>query len=136
MDDEWLEKEDNGKLQDTLFSWLTSEENHDIDWTRSDESEIGESQRVPDIGSLAVGLRSCLQESEDLPRDFTQLFNTHLFKFDTNLIPEAVELYNELQVKHDTLTLIPPQFETPMPPLKPATFPPSLKELNNPALDV
>lgn len=92
FDDEWLEKEDNAKLQDTLFGWLLSEGGADIDWTRTDESEIGETLRVPDIGSLAVGLRSCLQESEELPRDFTQLFNTNLFKFDTNLIPESVSL--------------------------------------------
>jgi len=90
FDDEWLEKEDNGKLQESLFSWLMSDS--DVDWTRTDETEIGETLRVPDIGSLAVGLRSCLQESEELPRDFTQLFNSQLFKFDTNLIPEAVQL--------------------------------------------
>jgi hypothetical protein len=34
------------------------------------------------------------QESEPIPSDFTQLFDDTLFKFDTNLIPEAVALYD------------------------------------------
>ena len=39
-------------------------------------------------------------------------------------------------VKHDTLTLIPPQFETPMLGLMPATFPPILRELPPPNLEL
>ena len=37
-----------------------------------------------------------LQESEELPKDFQKLFNDTLFKFDTNLIPEAVALYEQV----------------------------------------
>ncbi len=48
---------------------------------------------LPDVHSLAEQLRSCLQESESIPSDFTKLFDDTLFKFDTNLIPEAVALY-------------------------------------------
>jgi intraflagellar transport protein 52 len=85
---------------------------------------------------MADRLRSCLQESEDLPKDFTTLFKEDLFKFDTNLVPEAIKLYGELSVKHEPITLIPPQFECPMPSLKPAVFPPSLKDLPPPNLDL
>ena len=42
----------------------------------------------------------------------------------------------QLGLKHDPLTLIQPQFETPLPPLQPATFPPILKDLPPPALDL
>jgi hypothetical protein len=35
-----------------------------------------------------------LQESEPTPSDFTKLFDDTLFKFDTNIIPEAVALYD------------------------------------------
>jgi len=38
-------------------------------------------------------------------------------------------------VKHETLSLIPPQFECPLPPLQPATFPPAMREPPPPALD-
>merc|ERR1712182_200639 len=52
------------------------------------------------------------------------------------MISEGVKLYGLLGVKHGPLTLIPPQFETPMPPLQPAVFPPVLREPMAPALDL
>ena len=78
---------------------------------------MSEYHRVPDITSLADRLRSCLQESEDLPKDFTVLFNDGLYMFDTDLVPESIKLFESLELKHEPLTLIPPQFETPMPSL-------------------
>ena len=45
------------------------------------------------------------------------MYNDKLYKFDTDLIPESIQLYGNLGVKHEPLTLIPPQFETPMPAL-------------------
>ncbi|CAE7197123.1 Ift52, partial [Symbiodinium necroappetens] len=48
----------------------------------------------------------------------------------------AVKLYHQLGVKHEPLTLIPPQFETPMPALQPAVFPPCLREPPPPSLDL
>lgn len=41
-----------------------------------------------------------------------------------------------MNVKHEPLTLIPPNFETPLPPLTPAVFPPSLPEPPEPALEL
>jgi len=106
----------------------------DFEFTKEDH-EFEEYQYVPDVAEMAEKLKSCLQESEELPRDFTTLFATGLFKFDTNLIPEAVKLYDQVHVKHDILTLIPPQFETPMLGLVPAVFPPVLRELPAPNLE-
>lgn len=59
-----------------------------------------------------------------------------MFKFDTSLIPEAIALYERLNVKKAPLTLIPPQFETPLPPLQPAVFPPAIREPPPPALEL
>jgi intraflagellar transport protein 52 len=73
-----------------------------------DDMEINEYVHVPDITALADRLRSCLQESDELPRDFTTLFHNKLYKFDTDLIPEAIKLYGSVGVKHEPLTLIPP----------------------------
>ena len=64
------------------------------------------------------------------------MFNQELFKFDTHLVPESIKLFKELDVTHEPLTLIPPTFETPMPSLEPAVFPPSLKELDPPNLEL
>ena len=38
-------------------------------------------------------LQSCLQEGDELPTDFTQLFDDTLYKFDTNGIPDTIEAY-------------------------------------------
>lgn len=51
-------------------------------------------------------------------------------------VPEAVALYDQLGVKKAPLSLIPPAFETPLPPLRPATFPPVLREPPPPALEL
>jgi len=82
-----------------------------------EDPELSEYVHVPDITALADRLRSCLQESDELPRNFRTLFNEKLYKFDTDQIPESIKLYTTLGVKHEPLTLIPPQFETPMPAL-------------------
>lgn len=41
-----------------------------------------------------------------------------VFNLDTNMIPKVLESFQELGVKHEPLKLIPPQFETPLPPLQ------------------
>jgi len=91
---------------------------------------------VPDTASLAERLRGCLQESEPLPRDFTKLFDLKLFGFSPLMTPEAVAMFDKLGVKHEPLTLIPPQFECPLPPLRPAVFPPQMREPLPPALEL
>ncbi len=100
------------------------------------EPELSEYHHVPDITALADRLRSCLQECDELGKDFRNHVNEKMYKFDNDLIPETMELYKTLNVKHEPLTLIPPQFETPMPALQAAVFPPSLKELPPPSLEL
>merc|ERR1712070_863772 len=125
---------ENAKLVDVAFRWLLHEKGINMAEERK-ESDLSEYTRIPNTSTLADNVRSCLQENEELPKDFQKLFNDTLFKFDTDLIPEAVALYSQLGVKHDPLSLIPPQFESPLPPLNPAVFPPALRELPPPALD-
>lgn len=70
-----------------------------------------------------------------MPKNFTKLFNDSLFGFDTKMIPETVEAFSLLGVKHEPLTLIPPAFERPLPQLSAAVFPPIMREPPPPALD-
>jgi intraflagellar transport protein 52 len=114
--DEFFENEDNQKIQEAVFKWLLNQDK-DAEFEKfvNEEVEIAEYNHVPDITALADRLRSCLQESDEMPKDFTTLFRNDLFKFDTDLIPESIDLFKTLSVKHEPLTLIPPQFETPMP---------------------
>lgn len=136
LEDEFLEKEDNQKIQEAVFKWLLTDGEAEFERSIKEEPEINEYAHVPDITALADRLRSCLQEADELPRQFTTLYNQKLFKFDTDAIPEAIQLFTTLGVKHEPLTLIPPQFETPMPGLQAAVFPPTLKELPPPSLDL
>ena len=97
FNDEWIDKEENGLLLDVLVRYAVG----DIDIDRGREVEIEDKKQVPDIEALAERLKPCLQEGEPLPHDFTHLFNDELFKFDTSKIPEAVNLYDMLKVKHE-----------------------------------
>jgi intraflagellar transport protein 52 len=135
FDDRYITKADNLSIAGGLFKWLTGE-TMELDSVDQDRPEYGDRVEVPDTEALAERLRCCLQESEDLHPDFTTLFDHNLFKYDTKLIPEAVALYDKLNVKHDALSLIPPQFEVPLPPRQPAVFMPCMRELPPPALDL
>lgn len=132
--DDWLDKEENSKLCDVLISWLLSELDLDMASDRQD-ADISDYTPVPNIESLSQSLKPCLQGMDDLPRDFTRLFDTNMFRFDTDLIPLTIRVYGQMGVPHDPLTLIPPQFDCPLPKLNAATFPPAMREPAPPALD-
>jgi len=136
LDDEFYDFEKNKQIMDVISKWLINANDCQLSFKYGEEPELTEYHHVPNTQGLAMNLKSCLQENEQLPRDFTQLFDDTLFKFSMELVPEAIQLYQQLGVKHEPLTLIPPQFETPMPPLQPAVFPPCLREPPPPALDL
>lgn len=133
--DQYIDKEENGKFLDVIIQWLTTDkiELNSID---ANEPDIADYHYLPETIQLSNTLKSCLQESDEIPKDFTTMFDTRLFKLDTSLIPEAIKLYDSIHLKHEPLTLIQPQFETPLPPLQPAVFAPVLKDLPPPALDL
>ena len=132
--DDWIDKEENNKLCDILMSWLLGEAELDMTSDRTD-ADISDYRPIPNIESLSQLLKPCLQGMDELPKDFTKLFDMGMFKFDMDLVPQAVQLYETLGVPHDPLTLIPPQFECPLPKLAIATFPPAMREPLPPALD-
>jgi len=134
--DDWLDKDENGKLLDVLFRWLSGDASVAMDRLDADEPDVTDYHHLPDCEALAEQVKCCLQESEEVTKDFTTLFDDGLFRFDTSRIPEAVQLFRALDVKHEPLSLIPPQFEQPLPPLNPAVFPPSLREPNGPPLEL
>lgn len=135
FDDTYFMKADNAMLASALMKCL-SDGNLKLGTVDADRPEYGERVEVPDTEALAERVRACLQEGEELPMDFTELFDHNLFKYDVSLIPVAVQMYAKLSVKHEPLSLIPPQFEVPLPPLQPAVFMPTMRELAPPALDL
>ncbi|KAM6319491.1 intraflagellar transport protein 52 homolog isoform 1-T1 [Podargus strigoides] len=117
--DQYLDKEENGKIMDVLFQWLTTS---DISLNEMDmeDPEISEYTMLPDTAALSEQLRVCLQEGDENPRDFTKLFDTSLYQMDTSALPSVIKAYEQLNVKHEPLQIIQPQFETPFPALLPA----------------
>eukprot|EP00760_Papus_ankaliazontas_P030119 PhM_4_TR4615/c0_g1_i1/m.95162/K19681/IFT52; intraflagellar transport protein 52 len=134
IEDAWIDKEENSRLVDVFFQFLLHQMK--LNQIDAEEPELADSHTLPDTAALADRLRVCVEEPDELPRDFTKLFDLTQFRFDTDLVPEVVQLYNQLSVKHEPLTLIHPEFETPLPPVLPATFPPTHRDLPPPALDL
>ena len=62
---------------------------------------------TPDISSLADGLRTCLQESEEVPTDYTQLFDTHVSIIDFGfLVVNLAMLIHRKTFRISDITLI------------------------------
>lgn len=91
--DQYIDKEENGKLFDVLVQWLTSD-TIQLNAIDGNEPDIADYHYIPDTPKLSEELRACLQETEELPKDFTKMFDHKLFKFDLGLIPQAIRLYD------------------------------------------
>nr|VZI48660.1 unnamed protein product [Spirometra erinaceieuropaei] len=133
--DAYITKEDNRKIFDILLSFLTSD-NLKLNAIDAQDPEIDTYLQIPDIASLANNLKACLQESDEIPRNISSVFDQSLFSMNTSLVPKALSAYEKLRVKHEPLSLITPEFETPLPPLQPAVFPPNFRELGPPPLEL
>eukprot|EP00112_Aurelia_sp_Birch-Aquarium-sp1_P008013 Seg1876.4 transcript_id=Seg1876.4/GoldUCD/mRNA.D3Y31 product="Intraflagellar transport protein 52" protein_id=Seg1876.4/GoldUCD/D3Y31 len=133
--DQYLDKEENNKVQDVILRWLTTDD-FQLNNIDAEDPEIADYFFIPDSTQLSDRLRVCLQEGDEIPRDYSQMFHENLYSLDTNSVPAVVRAFNELKCKHEQLQLITPQFETPLPPLQPAVFPPQFRELPPPSLDL
>ena len=98
--DDWIDKEENMKLCDMILLWLLSEYDFDMTSAASDSDVVSDAVAnfvpVPNIEALSQNLKPCLQGLDELPSDFTKLFDMKMFSFDVNLIPEALKLYQQL----------------------------------------
>lgn len=133
--DQYIDKEDNNKIKDVIFEFLTSSE-VELNRIDAEDPELSDYNMIPDTCRLSEHLRVCLQESDEVPADYTRLFDTKLYSISTSLVPASIKAYEQLNVKHEPLRLITPQFETPLPPLQAAVFPPTFRELPNPQLEL
>lgn len=117
------------------MKWLSTDEVK-LNVIDAEDPEVNDYHYIPDTIALSDRLRVCLQEGEEVPSDFTQCFHEDLYSLDTSLLPPTLRAFEDMAVKHETLSLIAPQFETPLPPLEPAVFPPQFRELPGPSLDL
>ena len=61
-------------------------------------------------------------------------YDTNLYKLDNLLYSEISDVYRKLHIPINQLSLIKPNFETPLPQLKPATFPPGFRYVYTPII--
>lgn len=73
---------------------------------------------MPDITQQAEKPKVCTQDldSVDIPREYTKLFKHDLYSINLDMVPASLKAYDDLNVKHEPLSLIAPNFETPLPP--------------------
>ncbi len=132
--DAWIDKEDNKDLFEIFLRFISNDEH--VQFNREQVvGKVDEERCIPDIEVLSERLKCCLQENEPLPQDINELFCDHLTEFDISLLPEVVKLYDTLKVKEQPLSLIPPEFECPIPPLSLSVFAPRMRDPLPPALD-
>jgi intraflagellar transport protein 52 len=136
ISDQYYDQMENMRLMEILLRLLTGDSSLRLNAIDAENPEVTDFYFLPDVQSMAEHPHACLQEAEGVPLDFTHLFDHTLYELDMRLVPEVVELYKKLEVDHKPLTLIPPEFEAPLPPLEPAVFFPSVKDLPPPGLDL
>uniref|UniRef100_A0A8C5GMM4 ABC-type uncharacterized transport system domain-containing protein n=1 Tax=Gouania willdenowi TaxID=441366 RepID=A0A8C5GMM4_GOUWI len=133
--DQYIDKEENSKIMDVIIQWLMTD-NIQLNQIDAKDPEITDYTMLPDTGRLSDHLRVCLQVGDEKPRDFTSSFSLSSFDLSTEALPQVISAYKQLNVKDEPLQLITPQFETPLPQLQPAVFPPALNDLPPPMLDL
>uniref|UniRef100_H3BIA5 Intraflagellar transport 52 n=1 Tax=Latimeria chalumnae TaxID=7897 RepID=H3BIA5_LATCH len=137
--DQYLDKEENSKIMDVVIQWLTT---NDILLNQIDAEDPEVRDRytvVPFLKSIQKHFLVCRMESTSCPRQARTVFILNEFVlscFCSSSLWSTFRAYEQLNVKHEPLQLIQPQFETPLPILQPAVFPPTFRELSPPTLDL
>lgn len=134
--DAYIQKEDNFFLQEIIFHFFSSSASFSLNTIDAANPDVLEYNTIPDLEHLSEQTISCLQESESVPADFTRLFSKNLFSLDNRLFAQVNQVYEEMMMQKETLRLIKPQFETPLPTLRPATFPPNFRLPAHPQLEL
>ncbi|KAL7292974.1 hypothetical protein TKK_0013424 [Trichogramma kaykai] len=137
LSDAYIDKERNDALRDMIFGFFEAEPIETSEM-HGDDADYWEYNFVPDVTQQAERPRVCTQdlESVDMPREYTKLFKHDLYSINLDMVPASLKAYDDLDVKHEPLSLIAPNFETPLPATQPSVFPPTFQELPPPALEL
>jgi intraflagellar transport protein 52 len=135
--DKYISKEGNQLIADSIVDLLTGMKT--IQRLDMLDVEVPEYSSIPDTIALSDRLKSTLQEGEnDVGHDDIQsmFYDSNLYKLDNILFSQISDVYQKLHIPINQLSLIKPNFETPLPPLKPATFPPGFREPSGPSIEL
>ncbi|CAG9817227.1 unnamed protein product [Phaedon cochleariae] len=136
--DKYIDQENNDKLREHLMEFLTGNESLHFAPMDHDDMDFTDHHIIPETAELAEKPKLCLTDavSHNGLIDYTKIFDHKMYSMNTNFVPEALKLYDKLGVVHESLKIITPKFETPYPPLQPAVFPPSFRDLPPPPLEL
>ncbi|XP_037959815.1 intraflagellar transport protein 52 homolog [Teleopsis dalmanni] len=113
---------------------------NEITFTHLDfnDVEINDHKSFMDIAFVADIPKACLIDSigSDIPTDFKQMFDMTLCTLSNHLLNNVIDAYTLLNVKYESLKIIKPQFEIPLPPLQLTTFPTVFSEPSAPPLEL
>ncbi|CAD5232867.1 unnamed protein product [Bursaphelenchus xylophilus] len=137
LSDAYFDEQENAKVVSVLLRFLSE----DLELNRLDieAPDLADPHTIPDNLALSKRFKVCVQESDvqqNLPVDFSKIFEGSIKSLDLSMWAECIKTYPKLSLKHEPLTLVPPVFECPQPPLEPAVFPPCYRELPPPTLEL
>lgn len=118
-----------------LFDLVSPDHPPQLNATDARTPNIRTKVLMPDIATMSSRPRGCFEDAMQLPPNPADLFDRTLFSLNLSLVPEASALYRKLGVPKRPLSLIEPQFEQPLPELKPSVFPPRICEPPPPKLE-
>ena len=135
FNDEWFRKECNEQLFNFLVDLVITKKLvlNKID---AEHPEITERWYTPDVMSMSERLRSCIQESEKMRPELADNFDKGLFKMDMSFVADSANVANVLGLVDEQLDIVTPVFDTALPPLTPAVFPPQMREPKGPVLEL
>ena len=134
--DKWFDRADNSKILDLFLHLLlphTSPNRNDL---ATEDLDIIEHKYLSDVQALARRPRSCLQEADELPKDFICLFYSETCGFQSFIVRESALLRDALSWKNTRLSLIAPSYDARLISLHFASFPAATQEPLPPCLEL
>ncbi|KAK2958476.1 putative Intraflagellar transport protein 52 like protein [Blattamonas nauphoetae] len=147
FEDDFLAKEDNTLVLNTLLQYLL-DKSFTLNSVDANDPHIRPFNTLPDSLTLASLPKSVLSEGNEhrssdgesalirVPINYTSLFDSTQFRFDFRNLPGVLQLYQSLGLPHEPLSLVPPEFQVPLPPFEFAVFPPQFKDNAKPSLEL
>lgn len=136
ISDIYVSKEHNLKLFE-IFLHMLADDEVKLNLPDVQSPDLMDYLVVPDIGTLSLNPYSCLQEDCDVLIETTSfLTEIKLFQFDYRHRPKIIAAYKELGITRENLKNIRPKFESPLPNLETAFYPPRFRGLPNPCLEL
>lgn len=89
--DSYIDKEENHKILEVIFKFLT-DDTFVLNSIDAEDPEISEYNFIPNINTISDRVKTCLQDSEEIPRDIAKLFDTELFALDISQLPKGEEI--------------------------------------------